>query len=106
MPPDFGSALRVTGKGVVMNLDVTAGSKFNRFPSGYNEWRHSIGVQVTAPPVEGRANKAICILVAQILGIPPSRVSIAAGATSSQKQVLIEGMDKSEILSVLNRESG
>ena len=106
MPPDFGSALRVTGQGVVMNLDVTAGSKFNRFPSGYNEWRHSIGVQVTAPPVEGRANKAICILVAQILGIPPSRVSIAAGATSSQKQVLIEGMDKSEILSVLNRESG
>jgi uncharacterized protein (TIGR00251 family) len=104
MPPDIGSALRITGRGVVLTLDVTAGSKFNRFPSGYNEWRHSIGVQVTAPPVEGKANKAICLLVAQVLRIPASRVSIVAGSTSSRKQVLVEGLDKSEIVAALNRE--
>ncbi|MBP1928044.1 uncharacterized protein (TIGR00251 family) [Methanolinea mesophila] len=104
MPPDFEPALRVTGKGVVLSLEVSAGSKFNRFPAGYNEWRHSIGVQVTAPPVEGKANKAICNVVARVLGIPASRVSIVAGSTSSQKQVLVLGLDKTEILAALARE--
>ena len=106
MPPDFEPALRITTRGVVLNLDVTAGSKFNRFPSGYNEWRRSIGIQVTAPPVEGRANKAICILVARFLQIPASRVTVAAGSTSSQKQVLVAGLNKEEILAALNRGSG
>jgi uncharacterized protein (TIGR00251 family) len=105
MPPDFEPALRITTRGVVLNLDVTAGSKFNRFPSGYNEWRHSIGIQVTAPPVEGRANKAICILVARVFQITASRVSVVAGSTSSQKHVLVEGLNKEEILAALDRGS-
>jgi len=51
--------------------------------------------------VEGRANKAICIQVARFLQIPASRVSVAAGSTSSQKQILVEGLSKEEILAAL-----
>ena len=49
-------------------------------------------VRVTAPPVDGRANEAVCRLIAKAVGVPPSRVSIVRGHTARDKQVSIEGM--------------
>jgi uncharacterized protein YggU (UPF0235/DUF167 family) len=50
-------------------------------------------VRVTAPPVDGRANDALCTLIAKRLGIPPSRVRLARGHTSRDKFLRIEGVD-------------
>ena len=46
-------------------------------------------MRVTAPPDDGKANKAACQLVAKSLGIPKSSVSVAAGATSRHKRLAI-----------------
>jgi uncharacterized protein len=48
---------------------------------------------VTAPPVEGAANEALCRLVAKAAGVPPSRVSVVRGHRSRLKVVRIEGID-------------
>jgi uncharacterized protein (TIGR00251 family) len=50
-------------------------------------------VRVTAPPVEGKANGAVRKLLAKLLGIPPSRVSVVRGSASRNKLVEVEGMD-------------
>jgi uncharacterized protein len=50
--------------------------------------------RVAAPPLEGRANKALCRLVAKRLGIAPSRVSIVSGSRSREKLLHIEGLDQ------------
>ena len=76
------------------------------FPAGYNEWRKTIGCRVTAPAVEGKANRAIISLVSERLAVPASQVSIQSGATSPQKRVLVEGMNKKDLLDRLNRISG
>ena len=49
---------------------------------------------VTAPPVEGAANEALCRLVAKAAGVPPSRVSVVRGRRGRAKVVRIEGLDE------------
>ncbi len=49
--------------------------------------------RVTAPPVDGRANDALCRLVAARAGVAPSRVSVVRGAKGRDKVVRVEGVD-------------
>jgi uncharacterized protein (TIGR00251 family) len=50
-------------------------------------------VRVTAPPVDGKANRALCKLVAKRLGIAASRVTLASGDRSRTKVLEISGVD-------------
>ncbi len=47
--------------------------------------------RVRAAPENGRANDALCALLAAKLGARPSRVALAAGAKSRLKQVAVSG---------------
>lgn len=47
--------------------------------------------RVRALAAEGAANAALCHLVAERLGVAPSRVKIAAGARGRVKTVIVEG---------------
>ena len=96
--PDIADAFYEDPEGTIIAIEVTAGAKTAAFPYGYNEWRKAVGCRVTAPALEGRANRAIQNLVAESLSIPVSSVSIRSGALSSQKKVLISGMRKTEVL--------
>lgn len=46
-------------------------------------------VWVSAPPEDGKANAAVCRLVAKALGLPKSAVSVARGDTSREKLLRI-----------------
>ncbi len=50
-------------------------------------------VRVSAPPEGGRANKAVCAVIARALGVRPKQVSIEAGRSSPEKTVRVEGCD-------------
>jgi uncharacterized protein (TIGR00251 family) len=101
--PDVSGAATEERQGVVIAIEVTAGTKEAVFPAGYNEWRQSIGCRVPVPAIEGRANRAVIRLIAERLGVPVSSVSILSGAASSQKRVLVTGMGKQDLLSRLDR---
>ena len=47
-------------------------------------------VKVRAKPQDGAANDAVIALVAQALGIPPSRCRLLRGATSREKLLRVE----------------
>ena len=49
-----------------------------------------LSVRVCAPPEGGKANKAVCELVASSLRIAKSKVSVKRGQTSRHKQLEIE----------------
>jgi uncharacterized protein len=51
-------------------------------------------VRVAAPAQEGRANRALCRLLAERLAVAPSRVSIVRGRSSRDKVVEIDGIDQ------------
>lgn len=49
--------------------------------------------KVSAPPVDGRANQALCRLIAKRAGVAPSRVSVVRGQKSRDKLVRVDGVD-------------
>jgi uncharacterized protein (TIGR00251 family) len=99
--PDIADALLEDRYGTIIALEVSPNAKTDAFPAGYNEWRKTIGCRVTVPAVEGKANRAIITLVSEKLAVPAFRVRIQSGATSSQKRVLVEGMNKNDLLTRL-----
>jgi len=50
-------------------------------------------VRVTAPPVDGKANEALCRLIAQRAGVPPRAVTVVRGHTARDKVVRVEGIE-------------
>ena len=95
-------AFSITRDGVIISVEVSAGSKHNQFPAGYNPWRKTILCRVSAPPVEGKANTAVLELIADALEIPVKAIQIHAGATSPMKKILIPGIEKQDLVSHLS----
>ena len=54
-------------------------------------------VEVSAPPVDGRANEAVCRLLAKAVGVRPSAVSLVGGERGRDKLVRIEGVPIDEV---------
>ena len=52
------------------------------------------GRRLTAPPVEGAANRALCRLIARTVGVAPSRVAVVRGERSRDKVVRVEGLSE------------
>jgi uncharacterized protein (TIGR00251 family) len=63
----------------------------------------AIVIRVTAPPVDGKANAALCALVADRAGVPPSRVAVVRGMTGRDKVVRVEGADAASVRAALLR---
>ncbi len=49
----------------------------------------AVKIRLTAPPVEGRANKMCAAFLAKSLGVPKSAVGIVSGHTGRTKQVKV-----------------
>jgi uncharacterized protein (TIGR00251 family) len=58
------------------------------------EWK----LQLTAPPIDGRANQACVEFFARGLGIAQSRVRLVAGEKSRHKVLELEGVSEAEFL--------
>ena len=56
----------------------------------------ALKVKVHAPPLEGRANDALCEFLAEELGLPRRAVTVLRGDTSRQKIVRINGLTLDE----------
>src|SRR5438034_7919160 len=57
----------------------------------------ALKVAVTAPPEDGRANKALVEALREALGLKRSQVELLSGTTSRDKRFLIRGVGKKEL---------
>lgn len=53
-------------------------------------------VKVKAPPVDGKANDAVCRLLARAAGVPPTRAELVRGASARDKVVRLPGLSAVE----------
>lgn len=60
----------------------------------------AVVLRVTAPPADGKANKAACRLLAETCGIPVSRVEIIRGALRRDKVVRLTGLDPGDAATI------
>lgn len=91
-------AIQQTPTGVSIRIYVAPQSSANKVVGVHNG---AIKVALTAPPVEGAANKALVEFLAKLLGVPRSGVGIIAGETSRQKIVQVRGIEVGKVQSKL-----
>jgi uncharacterized protein (TIGR00251 family) len=57
----------------------------------------ALKVAITAPPEDGRANRALVELLAEALNLKKSQVKLISGDTSRAKRFFIAGVRKTEL---------
>jgi uncharacterized protein (TIGR00251 family) len=53
----------------------------------------TVRIRLTAPPVEGKANEALKVFLAEVLGVPKSKIEIVAGLNGRDKLVSVLDLD-------------
>ncbi|THF61286.1 DUF167 domain-containing protein [Pseudothauera rhizosphaerae] len=84
---------------VVLTLHVQPNARHTEFAGLHGE---AMKLRLAAPPVDGKANTALCAFLAQFCEVPRSAVSLLSGESSRAKRVRIEGVDD-EVLRRLRR---
>ena len=83
-----------TNEGATFRIKVHPRAKKNAITG---EVGGSLKVSLTAPPVEGKANEACIDFFARLLKVPRSSVSIAAGQSSRNKVIRVEGLTAEDV---------
>ena len=78
-------------KGAALALRVTPRASKNEIVEVMSDG--TVKVHLTAPPVEGKANKALLDFLAEILDVAVSRLDIVAGTGGRDKLVSVTDMD-------------
>lgn len=83
---------RETASGLVVTVKVQPRSRRpgvqGRSPTAGGE---ALKLGVAQPPEDGRANRAVCDMLAALLDVPDGAVEVIQGATSRLKQVRVTG---------------
>lgn len=83
-----GDWLREAGDGaLVLTLHIQPGAKKTEFVGLHGE---AMKVRLAAPPVDGKANSALCLFLAGFCGVGRSAVTLISGETSRAKRVRVE----------------
>ncbi len=90
--------LEAHGEGVVIGVRVSAGASRDRV---LGEHAGALKVSVAAAPERGKANKAVCALVAKTLGLSRAQVRLVSGETSRDKKLLVTGMPRADLEAAL-----
>lgn len=86
-------------KGSALAIRVTPRARRNEVVGVMND--NTVKIRLTAPPVEGKANKALIVFLADLLGVSKSRIEIVAGKTGRDKLVSILDMDGDEVHKII-----
>jgi hypothetical protein len=65
----------------------------------------ALKVRLRAPALEGRANKALCEFLAELLKTPKATVRILSGHHSRSKRVEVLGVTREQVLGLVTRDA-
>ena len=86
--------IRDTPSGATFQVKVHPRARKNAITGEVGD---ALKLALTSPPVDGRANEACIAFFAELLNVPRSSVTIAAGQTSRNKLVRIAGMTAAQV---------
>jgi len=90
--------LKKTGSGVLISVRAAPGASRDRIIGVHAK---SLKIAVTAPALEGKANKALLRIMSKKLGIKRSSISLHSGRTTRNKCFLLAGIDEEEALKLV-----
>jgi hypothetical protein len=93
--------LRATIEGVTLAVRAQPGAKKTSFTGVYGEGASAqLKIAVKAPPLEGRANQALIVFLAETLGVAKNAVELKAGELSRSKVFLLRGVTLEKVKEV------
>jgi len=84
--------------GIRLSAIIQPRSSKNEVTGIYN---NALKIHLTAPPVDGAANKACIRFFSKVLGISPSKISIVQGFNSRNKTIEIIGLTEKQFREIL-----
>jgi hypothetical protein len=78
---------RPCDQGVILRLHVVPRSSRTQIAGRHGD---ALKIKLQAPPVDGKANKALCKFLARKARLPTSSVYLVSGESARAKQVMIE----------------
>ena len=93
-------SVRHTANGATFAVKLHPRAKKNAITGTLGD---ALKISLTAPPLEGRANLACIEFLADVLKLPRSSITIAAGQTSRNKLIRISGVSAADVEARLRR---
>lgn len=79
--------------GIIITIKISPNSSKCEFIRNGEEWK----LKITAPPVDGKANKAVIEFLSKTFKVPKTYFEIIKGETSKEKTILIKNIDTTKV---------
>ncbi len=100
MSNDINNYFKITGNDIIIKVKIVPGSSKNKIIGVYND---SLKINITAPPVEGKANKKCIAYLAKYFDVVKSKIEIISGQTSKNKFIKIYDINQKEFLDKIEK---
>jgi len=81
-------------EGTILSVRVVPRAKKSAFAGHHGE---ALKIRLAAPPVEGKANRALIAFLAQALGVRKQQIELLSGDRSRLKRLLIHDLSPAEV---------
>ena len=91
---------KVTGNDIIIKVKIVPGSSNNKIIGKYND---ALKISITAPPVEGEANKKCISYLAKCFDVAKSKIEIISGQASKNKLIKIYDISQKDFLEKIKK---
>lgn len=101
MNNDINNYFKITGNDIRIKVKIAPGSSKNKIIGVYDD---SLKITITAPAVEGKANKKCIAYLAKYFDIAKSKIEIISGKNSKNKLIKIYDINQKEFLEKIKKD--
>lgn len=88
-----------TSEGALLTIIVQPRAAKTEYVGPHGE---ALKFRISAPPVDGAANQALCRFLAELFSLPKHSVSVCSGHEARKKRVLLKGITASQVQKILS----
>jgi len=100
MNSSINDCFKITGNDIIVKVKIVPGSSKNKIIGVYNK---ALKITITAPPVDGKANKKCIAYLAKYFDVAKSKIEIISGKTRKNKLIRIYDIGQEEILDKIEK---
>lgn len=78
------------GKTLILTCHAQPGAKKDEIAGLHGD---ALKIRITAPPVDGKANKHLCAFLAKTFGVRKSDVKLLSGETNRHKRIAVQNLN-------------
>ncbi len=97
-PAELDRVLTSSPSGIRLTCRIQPRASRNAIVGLYGD---AVKIALTAPPVEGKANAALCAFFSELFHCPKSAVCVVSGTTSKNKMIQVDRVSRETACTIL-----